>query len=196
MEYERKVGPSRGFAPWSVGLAMVVVALVPTQATAQTPVVRAMAGNGFSDAYGMGVGASAGVDVPFIRDRQFFLGLRTMYHFGSDGSLTGLASEGQPDPTGTISQFQTGLEIGATWMTAPVFIRMVGGVGASRVNLDVESGESDLEGVNYKVQYGPGILLALPLDSGAFAGVEIRYLKVSGLESALAIYGTFGKKFF
>lgn len=165
----------------------------PTVAAQTIPVVRTLAGTGFNDAYRLGLGASGGLEIPFIRDRRFFIGLRSVYHFGSDGELAGFGPAEMPDPTGSVSQFQAGLEIGATWMSSPLFIRTVGGLGLSRVSVELESGESELEGTNNKLQYGPGVLLALPTEGGTFAGLEIRWLKVSDLDSALSVYVTLGR---
>jgi hypothetical protein len=190
---------------WTLRIGLTVLGAVTllagplsSEVSAQTfPVVRVMAGNGFNDAYGVGVGASAGVEIPFFRDKRFFVGARGMYHFGSEGQLSGFAPEGAPDPFGSVSQLQTGVEIGATWMASPVFIRTVGGLGVSRVSVGLDSGASDLEGTNYKLQYGPGLLLALPSeDGGTLTGVEIRWLKVSDLESALSVYVTLGRRLF
>jgi len=182
----------------ALGAVTFLAGPLVTDAAAQTiPVVRVMAGNGFNEAYGVGIGASAGVEIPFFRGKRFFVGARGMYHFGSDGQLPGFAPEGAIDPTGSVSQFQTGVEIGATWMASPVFIRTVGGLGVSRVNVGLDSGASDLEGSNYKLQYGPGLLLALPSeDGGTLTGVEIRWLKVSDLPSALSVYLTLGRRLF
>lgn len=177
-------------------LALLVLPFAPGTVSAQTPVVRGMVGNGFDDAYGFGLGGSTGVEVPFIRGRQFFVGVRGLYHFGSEGVLSGFAPDGMPDPTGDVSQLQVGLEIGATWMTSPLFIRMVGGIGAARVDVNVASGQSDLDGVSTKLTYGPGLLVAIPSANGTFAGLELKYLKVSGLDSALAIYATLGRRLF
>ena len=178
-----------------LGAVASMSATVAHGASAQTiPVVRVMAGNGFNDAYGLGIGASAGIEIPFIRDKRFFIGARGMYHFGSEGTLAGFAPTGAPDPTGSVSQLQTGVEIGATWLSAPVFIRTVGGVGLSRVSVGLDSGASDLEGTSYKLQYGPGLLLALPAANGTLAGIELRWLKVSDLDSAVSVYVTIGKR--
>lgn len=177
-------------------LAAAAVCALPAPASGQTiPVARALAGNGFGDAYGIGVGGSAGLEVPFIRGKRFFVGLRGVYHFGSDGVLDDFTSDGDTALEGEVSQFQAGVEIGATWMSSPLFIRTVGGVGLARVEMDLESGRSDLEGSNTKLQYGPGLLIAVPSSDGTFAGLEIRWLKVSDLDSALSIYLTLGRRF-
>lgn len=187
--------PSRG---WTLGVAALLVTLAgasPRPAIGQTvPVARVMAGKGFSDLYGFGVGASAGLEVPFIRGKRFFVGVRGVYHFGTDGELGDLTDGDTGPPVGAASQLQTGLEIGATWLSSPVFIRTIGGVGVARVRVDLESGESDLQGINYKLQYGPGLLVALPASDGRFAGLAIRWLKVGGIDSTLAVYATFGKR--
>lgn len=175
---------------------LVVLAALGTEASAQViPVARVTAGYGFNDAYGPGIGGSAGIEIPFIRDKRFFVGGRGMYHFGSEGELPGFATEDASVPTGDVTQFQAGLEIGATWMASPVYIRTVGGVGLSRVDLSIDSGTSALEGTNTKLQYGPGLLIGLPSESGTIAGVEIRWLKVKDLDSSLAVYLTFGRRF-
>jgi hypothetical protein len=182
----------------ALGAATLLAASLASEVSAQTfPVVRVMAGNGFDEAYGVGIGGSAGLEIPFFRGKRFFVGARGMYHLGSDGQLPGFAPEGAADPTGSVSQLQTGVEIGATWMASPVFIRTVGGLGVSRVSVGLDSGESDLEGTSYKLQYGPGLLLALPSDDGGtLTGIEIRWLKVSDLQSALSVYVTLGRRLF
>ena len=109
-----------------------------------------------------------------------------------DPNTMACGPEDLPDPTGSASQSETGVEIGSTWMSSPIFIRTVGGVGISRVMVDLDSGESDLEGSSTQIQYGPGLLIALPTDCGTFAGLEIRWLKVTELESSPTICATIG----
>lgn len=169
-------------------------AVTPAQAQA-IPEVRGLVGMGLNDAYGPGIGASAGVTIPFIGSRRLFVGARGMYHFGSEGDLDGFGA-GTVDPTGSVSQIHAGLEVGATWLSSPLVIRTVGGVGMARVRVDLDSGESRLDGANTKLQYGPGVLVALPMSAGRFAGLEIRWLRVSDLDSTLAIYATLGTRIF
>ena len=192
---------TKSFLGSVVGMAVALLAFegaTPSASVAQTvPVVRATVGKGFDEAYGVGVGASAGIEFPFIRNKPFFVGLRSAYYFGSDGTLGGLGADGSEDPTGRVSQFQAGIEIGSTWMSSPLLIRTVGGVGLARVSLELDSGRSHLEeGASNKLQYGPGLLVALPRAHGSFVGMEIKWLKVSDLDSALSVSATVGTRIF
>ncbi len=161
-----------------------------------TRVMRGIAGTGLNDHYGFGIGGSLGGEFPFIRGRPFFVGARAVYHFGNETDLPQLAAPGVPTPTGTLRQFHWGIEIGSTWVEAPVLIRTVGGVGLARLNATVTEGEASITGGTNKLQYGPGLLVALPSDSGRFIGIEMRWVKVVDIEDSFAIYATIGKKLF
>ena len=180
-------------------LALTGLLLLPAVSSAQTPVIRGVAGYGVDDRLRLGLGGTVGVEFPFIRDRDFFIGVRSLFHWGSEAELDLDRFPDAVAPLSDVRQFHVGVEIGSTWVSDPVLVRTVGGVGLARITSRVELAGGtggELVGTTNKVQYGPGLLIALPRDSGAFFGLEFRWVKVHDMDSALAIYGSVGKKLF
>ena len=159
-------------------------------AVGQEVVLRATAGSGFSDGYGTGLGASAGIEFPFLRDRTWFVGGRFMHHGGGDAELP--ESLGGPDTPGTVSQVHYGLEFGATWISSPVILRTSGGIGIARLTGETTDGTKTSSN---ELLLGPGFILAVPMaDDAAFLGIELKWHRVQNYDSSLALYGTLGLK--
>lgn len=190
----RAPSSSRSRPPGALLLFAVAFALLilPSHTAAQDVVLRATAGTGFEDGYDFGFGGSAGIQFPLIGGRPFFLGGRVMRHAGGERDFPEKLV-GAPDLSGDLSQLQYGLEFGATWVESPVILRTSGGIGVARLRAEPGTGGEAI--TESRLLLSPGLILALPISGGrSFIGVEAKWLKISDIENALALYGTAGVK--
>ena len=157
-----------------------------TNLEAQHVMLRAHAGIGTEDIYGAGGGVSATVVTP---GGKYNVGGRFTYHTGDTFTFQ--------TTTFDADIFIVAAEFGAQLFSGPVIVRTVGNVGGAWV--DVASSSSGAPGVitttEVRLALGPSLLVALPLGSGGFVGIEAKYWNITDIEKTFAIYFTIGGAF-
>ena len=168
---------------------LFALAFMPQLAAAEGS-VRVLGGWGFNDSFHLGFGGTAGIHVP-MGLRKAFLGVRGVYHAGSNTTLP-LVVPGGGAVGGDMSMFVVGGELGTIWLEHPVVVRVSGDAGFARLSLRPDTG-GELN--QNKFSAGSSIVVGKPLGTHSFWGVELKWMKVDGLDHTIGLYVTLGSSF-